>query len=181
MFLRNIFKLFFLATGSELKRIREASNLSANSLAKLLDVSSDRLRKWEQRDIDPKHEDQIKIEKFFNIELSELGKIKRVPVFPNKSNTLNDDSALDNQTKDEIIRALNETIEAQKKTIDLLEEKLTKQLGSNFQKVLENQEDIMVQIRGGHLYLADHFSGGDPKKLAEEKRKINKSIGVSRG
>jgi transcriptional regulator with XRE-family HTH domain len=68
-----------MGIGKELKRIRENSRLTAGQLAALTGVDVDRLRKWEQKDLNPKLEDARKLEKFFKVGLDKLNTIDKVP------------------------------------------------------------------------------------------------------
>lgn len=72
-------KLFFVAFGKEIKRLREQSNYSAKKMADLMNVDVERLRKWEQRDQDPRDEDTEKIEAFFQMPINEAMKLKSLP------------------------------------------------------------------------------------------------------
>jgi phage repressor protein C with HTH and peptisase S24 domain len=65
--------------GTEIKRLRNDAKVSANKLANLIGIDSERLRKWEQRDIEPKFEDRIKIEKFFGKTLELICKLDKIP------------------------------------------------------------------------------------------------------
>lgn len=60
-----------MATGKEIKRLR--GNLSAEKVAEFIGVNASRLRKWEERDSDPKDTDDVrKVEDYFGVSLSEL-------------------------------------------------------------------------------------------------------------
>lgn len=60
-----------MAAGQEIKRLR--GSISAERAAKLIGVDSARLRKWEQRDVDPKDSGDINsIESYFGCKLSDL-------------------------------------------------------------------------------------------------------------
>lgn len=67
--------------GTELKRLREKTGLSAQKMADLLDVDADRLRKWEQRDLTPRYEDRQKIEVFFGMDLDAIAKLSAIDKF----------------------------------------------------------------------------------------------------
>lgn len=69
-----------MATGAQLKRIREANNLSAQQLAGLTGVDLERLKKWEQRDQNPRAEDAEKLLSFFGVKaLTDLEEVSKVP------------------------------------------------------------------------------------------------------
>lgn len=63
-----------MAAGKEIKRLR--GNMSAQEAATLIGVDVDRLRKWEQRDVDPKDSgDILRVENFFGLPISDLPKL----------------------------------------------------------------------------------------------------------
>ena len=65
-----------MAAGKEIKRLRGKS-VSAAQTANLIGVGVDRLRKWEERDVDPSDSGDIqKVEQFFGRKLSELPDLK---------------------------------------------------------------------------------------------------------
>lgn len=67
-----------MASGIEIKRLRliPKKPISAEILAKWIGVKPERLRKWEQRDADPKDSGDIqKVEVYFNCKLEELSKL----------------------------------------------------------------------------------------------------------
>lgn len=66
--------------GIEIKRLRNDSNISAKKLADLIGIDSERLRKWESNDFEPRMEDKIKIEKFFGKSLEQIIKLKKIPI-----------------------------------------------------------------------------------------------------
>lgn len=81
-FLINFIHIFIhMAFGTEIKRLREASKASAQLFADAIGISADRLRKWEQRDLDPRYEDAAKIEAYFEMSIQELIKLKKLPKF----------------------------------------------------------------------------------------------------
>lgn len=61
-----------MAFGKEIKRLREKANLSAQKLADAIGIDADRLRKWEQKDMDPRDEDTKKIEAYFGMGITEV-------------------------------------------------------------------------------------------------------------
>jgi hypothetical protein len=111
-----------MAFGREIKRLR--GKISAVEASKLIGVSVDKLRKWEERDTDPSDEmDRIKIESFFGV--SSLGELKKLnefdfysgEVYPTLTNVRVKKS--DAQLEEE--RKLNVLIETQKSLIDALQ------------------------------------------------------------
>ncbi|WP_315821448.1 helix-turn-helix transcriptional regulator [Paraflavitalea speifideaquila] len=61
-----------MAFGKEIKRLRDGINLSAQKLADLIGIDAERLRKWEQKDLNPREEDVLKIESYFGLRLEEI-------------------------------------------------------------------------------------------------------------
>ena len=60
-----------MAAGQEIKRLR--GSISVEKVANLIGVNAGRLRKWEQRDADPKDSGDIaKIEAYFGVPIKEL-------------------------------------------------------------------------------------------------------------
>ena len=69
-----------MATGAELQRLRTSVSMSAKELAKEMNVDVERLRKWEQRNQNPRSEDAQKIMDFFGLSnLADLEKMKEMP------------------------------------------------------------------------------------------------------
>lgn len=68
-----------MGIGKEIKRIRENSHLTAEQLASGAGIDVGRLRKWEQKDMKPRLEDALKLEKYFGISLDKLNIIQKVP------------------------------------------------------------------------------------------------------
>lgn len=58
-----------MAFGKEIKRLRDSINLSAQKLADLIGIDAERLRKWEQKDLNPREEDVARIETYFGLPL----------------------------------------------------------------------------------------------------------------
>lgn len=65
-----------MATGLEIKRLR-GKKISASEAANLIGVGVDRLRKWEERNVDPSDTGDIqKVEQYFGCKLNQLSSIK---------------------------------------------------------------------------------------------------------
>lgn len=65
-----------MPAGNEIKRLRIKAQKSAAEVAALMGVNAERLRKWEQRDVDPKDSADInRVEKFFGTSLDNLSKL----------------------------------------------------------------------------------------------------------
>lgn len=65
--------------GKELLRLQKKAGWSAERLAKALGVGASKLRKWEERDSEPKPEDKEIIENKFGISLDEISKLTELP------------------------------------------------------------------------------------------------------
>lgn len=70
-----------MAFGKEIKRLREEVPISAQKLADLIGIDVERMRKWEQKDMDPRHEDAMKIEGFFGMDLKAVMALKSIKKF----------------------------------------------------------------------------------------------------
>lgn len=68
-----------MAFGKELLRLREKAGLTPAKLAKKLGVDAARLRKWEERDSNPKQEDQVLIESAFGLTIEEIKLLDELP------------------------------------------------------------------------------------------------------
>jgi transcriptional regulator with XRE-family HTH domain len=100
-----------MAFGKEIKRIKETHKYSAKKMADILGVDVERLRKWMQKDSDPRDGDVAKIEENTGFELSQFSEIERLPVLgiPNSSSTFKRTSkvAMENQIE---LLAISRTI-----------------------------------------------------------------------
>lgn len=92
-----------MAVGKEIKRLRESQpkRISAEFVATAIGVDVERLRKWEQRDADPKDSgDQKKVEDYFNCKMEELGKLDSFIFYvPGKEGKADDYTAKRRQLK----------------------------------------------------------------------------------
>jgi transcriptional regulator with XRE-family HTH domain len=73
--------------GKELKRLRESAKISVQKLADKIGVDADRMRKWEQLDYEPRHEDVVKIELFFGMPLASVSGLHSLGDFLKVQNT----------------------------------------------------------------------------------------------
>lgn len=68
-----------MSVGVELKRIRtENGNISVQKLATRIGVDPERWRKWETKNLNPREDDQTKIEQFFGVPMADLFKIHKI-------------------------------------------------------------------------------------------------------
>lgn len=67
--------------GATIKRLREPTGMSVQKLADRIGVDAARMRKWEEKDLTPRHEDQLIIEEFFGISLEEIGRLESIKKF----------------------------------------------------------------------------------------------------
>lgn len=80
-----------MAAGREIKRLREnqPKKVSAEMAASLIGVDVERLRKWEQRDADPKDSEDIrKVEKYFGQSVSKLNLLENFQFYELKEDYL---------------------------------------------------------------------------------------------
>lgn len=110
-----------MAFGKELKRLREASGLSAQQLADDLKLSAHKLRKWEERDIDPKPADRKRIEDAYKMTLEELVKLRKLPKVEIVELNMLNDPGQKYISKDEFINVLMERIKEQQQRLDMQE------------------------------------------------------------
>lgn len=73
-----------MGVGAELKRIRiENNKISVLKLATRVGVDPERWRKWEAKDLNPRDEDSVLIEKFFGVPISDLHLIHKITISSN--------------------------------------------------------------------------------------------------
>lgn len=102
-----------MAFGFEIKRLRSKSNISAQKLADLIGIDADRLRKWEEKDFDPRDEDTVKIEQFFGMSLRDIVNLESIKEFtkvPNQNQTNGTNRNVD--IKDSDILTLQKKLES---------------------------------------------------------------------
>ena len=68
-----------MAFGKEIKRIKDRQKLTAARLAEILGVSQDRLTKWMQKDLNPKEEDIVTMERKLGMSVEEIMKLDKLP------------------------------------------------------------------------------------------------------
>lgn len=73
-----------MAFGSEIKRLRNIHNVSAQVLADAIGIDSERLRSWEKQDLNPRSDDQMAIEKYFGMPLQQLVSMEMLPKVPTR-------------------------------------------------------------------------------------------------
>lgn len=84
--MEKVINIFYMAFGKEIKRLREKAKMSAQSFADSCGIDAERLRKWEQRDIDPRHDDAFKIEEAYGVAIDDFIKLKSLPRVQNIPN-----------------------------------------------------------------------------------------------
>ena len=80
-----------MAFGKEIKRIKENQKLTAARVAEILGVSADRLRKWMQKDLNPKEDDVIIMERKLGMSIEEIMNLEKLPLIqkvPNSDETI---------------------------------------------------------------------------------------------
>lgn len=70
-----------MAFGMAIKKLREDARISVEKLAGRIGVSADRWRKWEEKDFDPRDEDQALIESFFGLSLKHIERLSSIKDF----------------------------------------------------------------------------------------------------
>lgn len=70
--------------GTEIRRLREKHNVSAQLLADAVGIDAERLRAWEKKDLTPKSDDTKKIEDYFGMSLEKLMSQRELPKVPTK-------------------------------------------------------------------------------------------------
>lgn len=73
-----------MAFGSEIKRLRNVHHISAGVLAAAIGIDAERLRSWEKKDLNPRHEDAILIEDYFKTPIGKFSDLEKLPKVPNK-------------------------------------------------------------------------------------------------
>lgn len=74
-----------MAAGKEIKRLR--GKLAASKAAAFIGVDPEKLRKWEQRDVDPKdYADILAVEHYFGCHIKDLSKLDNFQFSPKPTN-----------------------------------------------------------------------------------------------
>jgi len=97
--------------GAAIRKLREESGISVDKLTEMIGVKAARWRKWEEKDFDPRDEDQARIEAFFGMPLTDIGKLSDIRRFlkvPNRLNAKPDKSnaAIEELTPGQILSML---------------------------------------------------------------------------
>lgn len=69
--------------GFSIKKLREEAGISVEKLTQRIGVKADRWRKWEEKDLNPRDEDQRKIEDFFKLSLQNIAGLTSISKFLN--------------------------------------------------------------------------------------------------
>lgn len=70
--------------------MREDVPISAQKLADLIGINANRLRKWEEKDMNPRTEDVNLIEEFFGLEMKKILELTSIKKFVKVPNTLSE-------------------------------------------------------------------------------------------
>lgn len=159
-----------MAFGKEIKRLREDVPISAQKLADRIGIDADRLRKWEQKDLDPRHDDVILIEAFFGMEIKEVMSLTSIKKFlgtnenigqpKNKVKFKTDDKTL----LMELMRESRRT----KATVNVLRIAVARLIATSEEIVTPNPEKEKVEIALGRL---DRSINDELDKLYEIDKK----------
>jgi len=141
-----------MAFGSDLKKLR--GKISAQKVADLIGVGVDRLRKWEERDIDPSDTGDIAaVERYFGCKLVEIGKLQKFDFVENGNrgtSTNQDDTATNDDYRIKYIRSLEEQNRSLKDQISSLTGQLRHLMLIVAAKQETNQNalvDILVKLK----------------------------------
>lgn len=154
-----------MAAGKEIKRLR--GNISAQQAASLIGVDVEKLRKWEQRDANPKDTgDIVKVEQYFGKKLDQLQSLETFQFIPKPtpgtvSKSLTEE-ALWNLTESSRKLADAILIDAQNRKI-LIEERsnLVQMLQeSSTANALQQTERELISIREAVVELLLDVAGG---------------------
>lgn len=130
--------------GKEIKRLRATKpGLSAQGMADALGVKVARLRKWEEKDMSPRYEDAVLIEKFFDMKQEEIMKLNDLNKFefvPRETRTLNEEQPA--YTKNEIE---NEFLKTRAKDLEQIIEGLKKEVRYLEEKVIQLKKDVPLK------------------------------------
>lgn len=182
-----------MAAGAEIKRLR--GNISAQQAASLIGVDVERLRKWEQRDVDPKDSGDIqKVEAFFKTSVSKLKTLETFQFFPRETKTneaskeppdYNERSLTNLTESNKVLAEANRTLAEANKTLAEANHVISK----NHDELIQLTKMIVaVNSGGGQLakpsLVDQHTDGGDDRpaedflpantNLAEKNLKKNK-------
>lgn len=160
-----------MAAGKEIKRLR--GSVSAERVAHLIGVPSGRLRKWEERDTDPKDTGDIRaVEIFFGCRLADLKNLEYVEWRPRNPTPGNNEPSdllnryvqtLERQVaeKDTVVREVNERLIAIEKSLS--EAKRNQQVMYSVQAAF--QEVVLPLLAG-------------PRRKAIEKEVAEKAVAL---
>jgi transcriptional regulator with XRE-family HTH domain len=185
-----------MATGKEIRRLRETQErkISVAKAASLIGVDSERLRKWEQKDIDPYDNSDIqKIEKYFGVPLHNLKDLDHFLFIKAPGE--------DKQNFSKIVEAYAkennyvpvsqvEYIDSLKARIKLMdkmyEEKLThleaslNELKFSLRNDSENLKLVMKEVSIAFHVMTELWEQVDPKKTKQFREKFDKLMTADR-
>ncbi|HTE31658.1 MAG TPA: helix-turn-helix transcriptional regulator [Chryseolinea sp.] len=70
-----------MAFGLIIKKLRLDVPISVDKLAEKVGVNAGRWRKWEEKDLNPRHDDALKIEEFFHMDIQKVQELKSIKEF----------------------------------------------------------------------------------------------------
>lgn len=159
-----------MATGAEIRRLR--GSISTAKVAEMIGVRVDRLRKWEERDTDPKDTGDVeKVERYFNVSLAELKGLKSFDFVSTIKNPDQNDQDLNR----EIIDGLKNHIEVlQQNLADL---RIRREQIEAIEKNLDAVANTVLVVRAAmisyHEWWISHYppKGMTPQQVLKEIRK----------
>ncbi len=126
-----------MAAGHEIRRLR--GKIAAARVAQLIGIDVGRLRKWEERDTDPKDTGDIqKIETYFGRPLKELPEIKSFEFVQKPTRS-------DAGIKDDLIEALKESNRLLKEALEVNSDELHRNILLT-RSLAETNQDILIEL-----------------------------------
>jgi transcriptional regulator with XRE-family HTH domain len=172
-----------MAAGKEIRRLRD--KVSAQQVATLIGVDAAKLRKWEQRDANPKDSGDItKVEKYFGTKIDQLHKLETFQFIPKPDPGATSSGPLSELTMfnfSESSRKLAESIliDAENRRNLIAENKILVQMvrAKPIEDAqLQNQQDVRA-MRSAFLELLSEVGSGKRYKSPEEvKAAYNKAL-----
>lgn len=164
-----------MAAGKEIRRLRisHGKKISVARVASLIGVDSERLRKWEYKDIDPYDSSDIqKIETYFGVPLNKLKDLDDFQFSAQGSYRVGTSIRMSNQPLPSERKSDRESaLEYENLSLRL------NQIETNLNEILSNQVGVIVMIKELMKRQAFYRFGNDQKKLIQEFEEINKIIG----
>jgi transcriptional regulator with XRE-family HTH domain len=159
-----------MALGKEIKRLREDVPISAQKLADRIGIDADRLRKWEQKDLDPRHDDVMLIEDFFGMDIKRVMSLSSIKKFlgTNENNRQPKDKVKFKTDDKTLLMELIRESRRTKATVNVLRIAVARLIATSEEIVTPNPEKEKVDIALGRL---DRSINDELDKLYEIDKK----------